>query len=992
LPDRSRGGLVGIEVLQLAGFARRILEGGAAPRPFESPPVEAEAIRGFLERAGPSLAPFSNLHSFAGGPAALASTLRDVRDAGLDPAELRRAARDLEADAGREVRALAELSEKLAQFHAKLEEGSGLLPASAIARRAAARASDSAFLRSLRAAFYFGLYDLVGVQRDLLAAVGKVVPTTLFFPLVRGRETFAFAERALARIAAQTSIEERSASAAPPLPAEAIEIASAAGIAEEAEVAAKEILRLREEGIPFERIALVSRRLEERLPSLREVFEAHRIPFACAVGPPLGTHPLAKAAAALAHLVGSSFRRRDVLDVVGSPFFSLAEQMDAALTERLSREAGVTDGDSWRRLSIRRSRAAGEESGEGAEDGEERGRVPADIWNAQAPRLLETVQRLREAMGSVPEKGPLRDLAAGFGKLLDEVFSVPANGDGADAWEGLRAILAHLGLLEGEVAGWPLFAVTFLRFVEEARLPGPPLGDRAVRVFEPAGARGRTFDALLLLGMNERVWPRRVPEDPFLPDATRERIEAATGRALPLKREAVDEDRLLFHLLLSGARRRVLLVRSRTDEEGRPANPSHFLDALAPAGGGIREEEVPRPLESRLARSPRWAPRFLVPAEAALATIWAKGEEAARFVREVATACGRPVEFAQRFEMGFRFARALDDLDATLERDGRTGPLAPLWRRLVEEGVSPSGLQDYARCPFRFFAKKALRIEPLENPEDIVSPRAIEIGQIVHDVLRRFYEEVAAKRATLAGVRESLRERLHAAAQAAFDEWERGNPVGYSIAWESWKRRIVETLEAALAEDLEGLEAEGFVPARLEASAETTLPLEGLELPLRGRIDRLDLHPSGRFRVVDYKVSLSAGGSRRNLATEALRGRILQPPLYLLLARSILGAGAEGSSNFLVVRPKADDPLHWETEVSSGFWESELGASFRDSLQTILEGVKEGTFPITPGDQACGSCDFRSICRRDHYASRRRAAASPAAKKIAALAQKEAPG
>ena len=55
---------------------------------------------------------------------------------------------------------------------------------------------------------------------------------------------------------------------------------------------------------------------------------------------------------------------------------------------------------------------------------------------------------------------------------------------------------------------------------------------------------------------------------------------------------------------------------------------------------------------------------------------------------------------------------------------------------------------------------------------------------------------------------------------------------------------------------------------------------------LHGYIDRVDVAPDGRLRVMDYKT-----GSARIAARDLAEGRRLQLPLYALAARDALGLG-----------------------------------------------------------------------------------------------------
>ena len=49
------------------------------------------------------------------------------------------------------------------------------------------------------------------------------------------------------------------------------------------------------------------------------------------------------------------------------------------------------------------------------------------------------------------------------------------------------------------------------------------------------------------------------------------------------------------------------------------------------------------------------------------------------------------------------------------------------WKHLTERGLAPTALETYARCPFQFFARQVLGLQPLERPEEALGPNAAEV-------------------------------------------------------------------------------------------------------------------------------------------------------------------------------------------------------------------------------------------------------------------------
>jgi RecB family exonuclease len=67
------------------------------------------------------------------------------------------------------------------------------------------------------------------------------------------------------------------------------------------------------------------------------------------------------------------------------------------------------------------------------------------------------------------------------------------------------------------------------------------------------------------------------------------------------------------------------------------------------------------------------------------------------------------------------------------------GDIDNYWTRFSARGLSPTALETYARCPFQFFARHVLGLEPLDRPEEILGPSPAEFGELGHEILNRFY-------------------------------------------------------------------------------------------------------------------------------------------------------------------------------------------------------------------------------------------------------------
>jgi CRISPR/Cas system-associated exonuclease Cas4 (RecB family) len=146
-----------------------------------------------------------------------------------------------------------------------------------------------------------------------------------------------------------------------------------------------------------------------------------------------------------------------------------------------------------------------------------------------------------------------------------------------------------------------------------------------------------------------------------------------------------------------------------------------------------------------------------------------------------------------------------------------------------------------------------------------------------------------------------------------------------------------------------GLDAErgGHDPG---SSKEAAVILDGFRV--RGSMDLVEEHlQTGALRVVDHKTGkmpettpLSVGG-----------GEFLQPLIYALAGENLWNRAVESGS------------LYYCTQ-RGGYRRIEIKASdegrfrLQQVLHTIDDAIARGFLPAAPAKDACGRCDYTSVC------------------------------
>jgi RecB family exonuclease len=287
-----------------------------------------------------------------------------------------------------------------------------------------------------------------------------------------------------------------------------------------------------------------------------------------------------------------------------------------------------------------------------------------------------------------------------------------------------------------------------------------------------------------------------------------------------------------------------------------------------------------------------------------------------------------------------------------------------------ERAFSPSQVESFALCPFQFYQRYVLRLDPVDDRPELRIDHASR-GDRLHKILEEIHAAIAAEGAEEAALRERVADFLGsrlesededeegkadvASALRALEEIELRRTLGkYAREFRAYHER-----EGSAARPLHFEWAFGLDPERPDDTpAAGSLDLGTGEdmVRLRGKIDRIDLVESG-FRVIDYKT-----GHAPSSAEVTAHLRAVQLPLYALAVEKLL-LGPEGF--------EARDFGYW-TLGREGFrpvpLKGETWAEFRGRVEAevvrLVRLLRGGMFPVEPKRADCRRfCDYRSACR-----------------------------
>ncbi|MFO0773612.1 MAG: PD-(D/E)XK nuclease family protein [Nitrospiraceae bacterium] len=1003
---------------------------------------------------------FTPLHAIGQAPgtwAALWATIRDIREAQVDPEAARRAVIEqyFGPDDHEWLHALFTLSAAVGSVSRALDVGTADdLTASLLPDLA-----DSRWIDTLGTVFYFGFYDLTQVQVSLLDTIAHRTATTVFFPLdrttTRPHDAFArrFYERSLQPLMGRHAEPQGNVivDRIDPLNRPDVSLFSAVGSDGELAEVCRRILDLVEQrGYDWERIGIVARTLDGYRSHLQPILDRYRIPFRTSATRPLLDHPLAKTILQLLTLPSKDGDADVVLDIVTSPYVTF-DEMPVAPSPALC--------DAWRQvvadLGIRRGRADWQRLRNSASpEGTAHTSSPADpddtepnhnqddttayptrhtvrsrtLDLAMQEQLWRVVDRLHATCDDLLREGRIAERVTACETLLARYVRRPSNIDAntysqneqvTAVWDSIEQVLQSVRRLDPlfDTLRWDVFAELLGLAFERATIPiGATDEHRGVRILDGMAARGLSFDALFLIGLNEQAFPRTIREDAFLRDRHRRVLDATLGYKIDEKLAGYDEERLLFHHLCAAGRGHLVLSYQRMDDEGRARMPSPYLTTVMPFHGSDAKATqqataaVPRGvMEPREQARFRW--ELYPPSDLIQRTIGQRGwraltdnpsPETNRSIMPLLQRVGYSPRLCT--SNGMALAQIEREQSGLTEYDGLVGPSPYHWTNLIQQGVSPTALETYARCPFRYFAQRRLHILRPAPPSTGEVPPPV-LGKLLHHTLRHTYETLVGQgwpRQSASNL--ELDTIVQQAVRAAALLCESQEATGYPLLWTLAQRTIATLVLDTIAADEASAQNTPFVPIGFEVSSEGRLPPlrigtdDAVAIPIRGTVDRLDrmtapvdTAASGResLRIVDYKLRLGTSPNTEdgNLARAALRATRLQPPLYGLLEWT--GGSRADSVQFISMRPALEPAVAISTYSvpAMGTVLDELQAA---TLETLLNGIHQGTFPIVSGED-CNRCDIRSACRLTHVQSAWRSARSQWAQTLHTLRKHELP-
>ncbi len=882
---------------------------------------------------------------------------------------------------------------------------------------AEARALPRPF-HSLEALHIHDVFHFTPSRFELLRLIQRLVPVVIHFPLPDDRrKVFDFVERDIQKFqsleddAGRIELSfgkspgenggplERFAAAlfgeGKPEPIDGLEGQAAvirhAGRYREIEEVAETIIKTKGDG-EWADFCLVFRDIEKYGGIVEDVFRRARIPIYLRRGVPLTGNPYIKTVMAVFTAIETDFARDEVSRLAGSDYFAFLPAGVAAHTaDRLLIDAGITGGPAplWkeklqhpRYKGMKKTAARFMALVEALEKLARAGRAAQclerfeDVLNLLDPAPIRPDQPF--AMRDCHARARLEETL----KLLSRVIGQLAMRDAAFNWRDLRRIIASsLG---------------------NAAMPGRSSRNN-VYVLNVNELPGLAFPHVFICGLHDGEFPRRVLRGSVLGEGeklafNRRHAETMLEKTPRLRRgravfsrlgESWEEESFLFYLGVRAATQSITFCHSAADLNGAELPRSPFLDEITDAFPQLQRPDTPA-----VTLEKDFAAQLDAEAQQAklLSELFTLGPEAAdslkdhylRFAadRRFALSCQKSGIELERLA----FYGEFDDARRAAASNRHTGRLnagfPPLRRHFDEyerRTFSPTALERYAKCPFRYFADKVLELDPLKLPEPGLE--RTEAGTLVHSILEKYHGGAPAAIPAAAhldppGERER---RMRTAEDEAFAEYGEKGIKAEPAIWEITREQVRQAMRGYLRREAEIFSEDPYSVLAVEHKfgIDDVPPVTmggGAPLRLKGSVDRIDYLPNKRrLRIIDYKYSAKLTEYNKMLDPDNFFSRSFQVPIYLYavmknFAPALAPRPAGGFAAYLTL--KRDQEM--TKPIASSF--DDCGAEtlaaldtapeFGAKLRALVALMESGEFSVTPVDaKECRSCDFRRLCR-----------------------------
>ncbi len=271
-------------------------------------------------------------------------------------------------------------------------------------------------------------------------------------------------------------------------------------------------------------------------------------------------------------------------------------------------------------------------------------------------------------------------------------------------------------------------------------------------------------------------------------------------------------------------------------------------------------------------------------------------------------------------------------------------------------------LKAQSACPFQAYAAYRLKANPIESPQPGLD--AAQKGALVHDVLRRIWQQLGSQQQLLSASQTELIEHINNHIDACLKRLDITQALFSQIERQRLSELVLNWLE------IERLRREPFTVIKQEYKLSFSVQSMSLDI----KIDRIDELPDGRRLIIDYKTGLAESAQ---WIRDIERIEDPQLPIYFLSQQQSVSAIAFANLKQMKFDGLADGDVgvNGVADINTANKKflkqhqindsGELARRWQLSIDKLVQEYLQGLASVTPRnpDSQCQYCQRQSLCR-----------------------------
>ena len=608
----------------------------------------------------------------------------------------------------------------------------------------------------------------------------------------------------------------------------------------EIEQVAKKVVQLvREEGMRYRDISIITRNTDNYASLARAIFDEYDIPVFIDQKKDLSQNILIKYIMAILEVFSKNWDFESVINYIKLGFCDISDE-EVFKVENYARRWG-----------IKYNKWYSNDWNAGNEDKIDLNRLRKAIVTPllEFKKNLEgkrTVKQITKVLYNFIIENNIREKLTNKAQNSDEIYK-----EYVASWNLLMEILDEIVLIFGdEETTFEKYAQTLKIAFNENDLGAIPESSDQVVIGDVSRSRSRKTKVIFIIGLNDGVFPSINKEEGFINDEDRENLKEKGIELAKTTINNIYEENFNIYKAFTTAEEKLYLSYSSTSSDGGALKPSTLIYKIKKIFSSIQEQ-------SDIIKRVDIITNKKATFEALLSNLrdFENGEKINQIWFNIYKIYDKDPEWSEK-------------LKKAIEAENYTNNPEKISKENLEKMygdtifTSISRLEQYRKCPFSFYLKYGLNI----NEKDTFEIQSIDTGTFMHDVIDSFFGKIQDEEINIREVQEKDLERIISEIIEEKLKLNKNYIFSSTAKFKTLTQRLKRVLLKSLKYIVESIQKSDFEVwghevefGKVGQYPAIEVKLEnGKKVEITGKIDRVDVLKTsdGQYvRIIDYKSS-----------------------------------------------------------------------------------------------------------------------------------------